>query len=344
MKIAIHHREKSFSSRWIAYLDQHQIKYKLVNAYANDIIQQVEGCDAFMWHFYHVDYRDMKFAKSLIQSLETAGIKCFPNSNTCWHFDDKVAQKYLLEAVGAPLVPSYVFYSEKEALSWAANTKYPKVFKLKGGAGSSNVKLVNSPKEAASLIGQSFGKGFRQYRWKEQFSEYYEKYKEGKVPLKNTLRPAMLALKRYPTPFDHYQGKEIGYAYFQDFVPNNMFDIRVCVIGDKAFALKRMTRKNDFRASGSGSIVYDKQQIDERCVQIAFEVNSKLCAQSLAFDFVFDEDHNPKIVEISYGYAVKAYDSCEGYWTQDMQWHEGTHFDFCGWMVEELLNENEKVC
>jgi len=26
-----------------------------------------------------------------------------------------------------------------------------------------------------------------------------------------------------------------------------------------------------------------------------------------------------------------------------MQWHEGTHFDFCGWMVEELLNENEKV-
>jgi len=285
----------------------------------------------------------MLFAKGLILSLETRGIKCFPDSHTCWHFDDKIAQKYLLESIGAPLVPSYVFYSKREAVTWTENTVFPKVFKLKGGAGASNVKLARTKNEAIKLINQCFGRGFKQYRWQEQFHESFNKYKEGKASLREVLRPIRYALKRYPTEFSHYHQNEIGYAYFQDFVPNNMFDIRVCVIGDKAFALKRMTRKNDFRASGSGSIVYDKQQIDERCVQIAFEVNSKLCAQSLAFDFVFDEDHNPKIVEISYGFAVKAYDSCEGYWTQDMQWHEGTHFDFCGWMVEELLNENEKV-
>lgn len=324
-------------------MDQHQIEYKLVNAYANDIIEQVSDCDAFMWHFHQGDYRDMLFAKGLILSLETRGIKCFPDSHTCWHFDDKIAQKYLLESIGAPLVPSYVFYSKREAVTWTENTVFPKVFKLKGGAGASNVKLARTKNEAIKLINQCFGRGFKQYRWQEQFHESFNKYKEGKASLREVLRPIRYALKRYPTEFSHYHQNEIGYAYFQDFVPNNMFDIRVCVIGDKAFALKRMTRKNDFRASGSGSIVYDKQQIDERCVQIAFEVNSKLCAQSLAFDFVFDEDHNPKIVEISYGFAVKAYDSCEGYWTQDMQWHEGTHFDFCGWMVEELLNENEKV-
>ena len=320
-------------------MDQHQIEYKLVNAYANDIIEQVSDCDAFMWHFHQGDYRDMLFAKGLILSLETRGIKCFPDSHTCWHFDDKIAQKYLLESIGAPLVPSYVFYSKREAVTWTENTVFPKVFKLKGGAGASNVKLARTKNEAIKLINQCFGRGFKQYRWQEQFHESFNKYKEGKASLREVLRPIRYALKRYPTEFSHYHQNEIGYAYFQDFVPNNMFDIRVCVIGDKAFALKRMTRKNDFRASGSGSIVYDKQQIDERCVQIAFEVNSKLCAQSLAFDFVFDEDHNPKIVEISYGFAVKAYDSCEGYWTQDMQWHEGTHFDFCGWMVEELLNE-----
>ena len=41
--------------------------------------------------------------------------------------------------------------------------------------------------------------------------------------------------------------------------------VRVIVINDKAFAIKRMVRKNDFRASGSGIIEYDKENLtDER--------------------------------------------------------------------------------
>ena len=280
----------------------------------------------------------MLFAKGLILSLETRGIKCFPDSHTCWHFDDKIAQKYLLESIGAPLVPSYVFYSKREAVTWTENTVFPKVFKLKGGAGASNVKLARTKNEAIKLIIQCFGRGFKKYRWQEQFHESFNKYKEGKASLREVLRPIRYALKRYPTEFSHYHQNEIGYAYFQDFIPNNTFDIRICVVGSRAFALKRMTRKNDFRASGSGHIIYDKKQINERCVEIAFECNKKLQMQSVAFDFVFDPSHNPLIVEISYGYAMSAYDFCEGYWTDDMQWHEGTHFDFCGWMVENLIS------
>ena len=98
-----------------------------------------------------------------------------------------------------------------------------------------------------------------------------------------------------------------------------------------------MVRKNDFRASGSGSIVYDKSEIDERCVRIAFEVARKLNTQSLALDFVFDSNESPLIVEISFGYSIKAYYKCEGYWTADMVWHAGGHFDIEGWMVEETL-------
>ena len=60
------------------------------------------------------------------------------------------------------------------------------------------------------------------------------------------------------------------------FIPQNDFDIRVIVTGNKAIAIKRMNRKNDFRASGSGYILYDKNEIDIRCVKIAFEVNKKL--------------------------------------------------------------------
>lgn len=338
MKIAIHTNKCSFAARWEKYCKENGIEYKLVNAYENDIVENVKDCNAFMWHFHHADYRDMQFAKSLLFSLQKRGMKVFPDFNTCWHFDDKIAQKYLLEAIDAPLVPTYVFHTEKEAIEWAESTTYPKVFKLKGGAGASNVRLARTKKDAKKLIKQCFSKGFRQYRFDEIIKEEWRKYKQGNSTLRNFLRPIYYQLtKRYPNDFDHFRGKECGYAYFQEFIPNNTFDIRVCVVGDKAFGLKRYTRENDFRASGSGNISYSKAEIDERCVKIAFDVAKKLGAQSIALDFVFNKDNAPLIVEISYGYAVVAYDACEGYWTTDMQWHEGTNFDFCGWMIENLI-------
>lgn len=338
MKIAIQNNKGGFNTRWVEYCKKNDIEYTIVNAYDNDIIQKIKTCDAFMWHFHHADYRDMQFAKSLLFSLQKRGMKVFPDFNTCWHFDDKIAQKYLLEAIDAPLVPTYVFHTEKEAIEWAESTTYPKVFKLKGGAGASNVKLAHTKKDAKKLIKQCFGKGFRQYRFGEIIKEEWRKYKQGNSTLRNFLRPIYYQLtKRYPNDFDHFRGKECGYAYFQEFIPNNTFDIRVCVVGDKAFGLKRYTRENDFRASGSGNISYSKAEIDERCVKIAFDVAKKLGTQSIALDFVFGKDNAPLIVEISYGYAVAAYDACEGYWTTDMQWHEGANFDFCGWMIENLI-------
>ena len=337
MKIAIHHStaEHSFSGRWIEYCKKNHIEYKLVNAYDYNIIEQVKDCDAFMWHHYQANYKDVLFAKQLLCSLEIAGKKVFPDWHTGWHFDDKVGQKYLLEAVGAPLVPSYVFYTKKDAYNWINETTFPKVFKLRGGAGSSNVKLVHNANEARRFVRKAFGKGFTQYDKWGTLKERFSKWRKGK----DTFKGVAASIARFfvlPT-FAKMHAPEKGYAYFQNFIPNNAFDIRVCVIGDKAFALKRMTRDGDFRASGSGNIVYDKRQINERCVQIAFDMNKRLKSQSIAYDFVFDENNQPFIVEISFGYAVKVYDYCEGYWTEDMQWHEGSHFDFCGWMVDNLI-------
>ena len=335
MKIAIH-KSGGFSDRWIEYCEGNHIDYKLVNAYDSDIIQQVGDCDAFMWHHFHNSYKDALFAKQLLFSLQQAGKRVFPDFNTGWHFDDKVGQKYLLEAIGAPLVPSYVFYTKEEAIKWIETTEFPKVFKLRGGAGATNVKLAKTKREARKLIKKAFGKGFPQKDFIYFFKDKCQKYKNGTVGFKEVMNAFVRIF--VGNRFSKMRAPEKGYAYFQDFIPHNTFDIRVCIVADKAFSLKRMVRKGDFRASGSGNIIFDKGQLDERCVQIAFQVNKTLKAQSVALDFVFDnKDNNPKIVEVSFGYAVNAYDNCEGYWTEDMQWHQGSHFDFCGWMVEDLI-------
>lgn len=336
MKIAIH-KSIGFSIRWIDYCEKNHIDYKIVNAYDSNIVQQLSDCDAFMWHHYHANYKDVLFAKQLLFSLQQSGKVVFPDFNTEWHFNDKVGQKYLLEAIGAPLVPSYVFYSKNEANDWIESTTFPKVFKLRGGAGAENVKLVHTKKDAHKLVKKAFGCGFPQYSSFDNLKERWRKYRLGMTSMTNVLKGIIRIF--YKPEFAKMHAPEKGYIYFQDFIPNNKFDIRICIVDDKAFALKRQTREGDFRASGSGNIVYDKNQIDERCVKIAFETSNKLKTQSAAYDFVFDNDNKPLIVELSYGYTVKAYDICEGYWDINMNWHAGKGFDFCGWMVENLITK-----
>ena len=334
MKIAIQKTLRGFDSRWIDYCIEHGIDFKIVNVYSNDIIKDLSDCDAFMWNHHHASVKDVKFAKQLLFSLEQAGIKVFPDFNTNWHFDDKLGQKYLLEAIGAPIVPTFVFYSKEEAIKWVNTTDFPKVFKLRGGAGSYNVRLVKNKRAAYRIVNQAFSIGFSQYSKWGSLKERWYHYKRGD----NSFIYVLKGLGRLlcVPPFARLVGREKGYVYFQDFIANNDFDIRVIVVGDKAFAIKRLVRENDFRASGSGNIIYDKNQIDKRCVSIAFGVTQKLQSQCVAFDFVFDSESKPLIVEISYGFAADAYDQCEGYWDINLEWHEGK-FNPYGWMIQNML-------
>jgi len=333
MKIGIHQTKGSFSERWIAYCEAKQIAWRPVDCYRSDIIQQLADCDALMWHFQNVSPKDFLFAKQLLFSLQASGKIVFPDFNTSWHFDDKVGQKYLLESISAPLAPSYVFYSKKDALVWANQTTFPKVFKLRTGGGSANVKLVKDRYSAVKLINKAFSCGFGQYDSIGNLKERIRKYRLGKESLMGVMKGFVRLL--IPTEFSLIKGREKGYVYFQEFIPGNDSDIRVVVIGDRAFAIKRLIRKNDFRASGSGDILYNKTEINENCVRVAFETTKKLDVQCMAYDFVYYKG-KPLITEISYGFIREVYDPCPGYWSRDLTWHEGK-FNPQGWMVDLVV-------
>lgn len=321
--IAIHERKGSFSDRWIKYCQINKVPYKVVNCNASDIVSQLVDCNGLMWHWSHGDYRAQNYARQLIHALEAMGKKVFPNVNTCWHYDDKVGQKYLLEAIGAPMVPSFVFYDKKDAMRWAEGATYPKVFKLRGGAGSTNVSLVRDITEAKKVISKSFDKGFKAYSKVSSMRERFWRLKRDK-----SLKSAIGVIKGFgrlfiPTPGLNLLQDQKGYVYFQEFIPDNTFDDRVVVIGNRALFLRRGVRQGDFRASGSGLLKYDRELLPEESLKIAFEVSKKLNTQSLAFDFVYDKGGNPLIVELSYAYSMgKAYDDCPGYWDSDLVWHD----------------------
>ena len=334
-KIGIYARPGSFSDRWIEYCQQKNIPYKTVDCHSSDIIEELADCSFLMWNWSQTYAEDMLIARGLIKAVESMGIRVFPNSETCWHFDDKVTQKYLMEALGIPMVKSYVFLDRTKALAWAEKTEYPKIFKLRGGAGSSNVFLVNDINKAKKFINKAFTTGFPAVsRW-NALSERWWRFRRDKtfVSFFNISRGVFRVLVR--NPILKRLPVQKNYAYFQDFIPDNDSDIRVIVIGDRAFGIKRMVRDGDFRASGSGKLQYEPEQISPKCIRMAFDLAKEVRSQSLALDFVFS-DGDPLIVEISYAFPSDFCLPCPGYWKSDMTWVEGS-FHPQDFMVDDLI-------
>lgn len=335
--IAIHLDGQGYGKAWVEYCERNGVNYKIVDCHAANIIDEIEGCLGLMWHWNHLNQAAMIHARSLILCIERLGKFVYPNYATSWHYDDKVAQKYLFESLGYKdvMVPSYVFYRLADAMEWISSCSFPKVFKLKGGAGSENVMLVRTPGYAKRLIRKSFRSGWSDRRRFGSLKERIWRFRRDKSLRK--LLEISLGIGRALIP--RQSGIQIGYAYFQDFIPGNDRDIRVVVIGSKAFAIIRGVRQGDFRASGSGLIDYDPRAIPEDCLRLAFEISRRAKLQSAAYDFIFDEGH-PKLVEVSYAFTAEAYRGCPGYWTQDMRWNDGS-VDPKIMIIEEFLAESQ---
>src|SRR3989339_1561013 len=326
--IAIHRRVNSFSERWIEVCQEVGYNYRVVDCFSNTIFQDLNEIDILLWHWHHNDPPSKLCARDLLRSADIKGLTVFPDSSTCWSFDNKLAQKYQLQSIGAPLAETAAFFQRKDALEWADSVSFPKVFKLRCGAGSSNVRLLKTKKEAIKIINQAFGNGFSfKPPHIEEVKDYLGKQNPAGSEKIKKLFNLPGRLNRYfqrssrAKDLCRLMGNEIGYVLFQSFIPNNQYDIRITVVGDKAFGFTRNVRKNDWRASGSGSIDYNITRVDPLCVKIAFDITQKLGCQSIAFDFVMTENCEPLIVETSYCYNSKAIYNCPGYWDVNLNYH-----------------------
>lgn len=329
MKIAIHpdnnNGEKSFSRKWAKFLRARNVEVKWVDLNRNDTLEQVKDCDGVMWRWSH-NHKDKIKAYQILHTIEYyLSIPVFPDHNTCWHYDEKIIQHYIFKALNIPTPESWIFWDVKSAIEWAQKTDYPKIFKLSSGAGSSNVLKVDSKQDAFALIDRMFNKGL--------FPLTINEFKKRVFPPKNK-RELIVMLSRIkhglkfglkgiypPLPMSWWR-PEKGYIYFQEFIPNNEYDTRVTLIGNRAFGYRRFNRPNDFRASGSGNFDVSHEKIDISCVKTAFEISQKLRSQSMAYDFLF-KNGKPIITEMSYTYVDWMVEKCPGHWKPDLIWFKG---------------------
>ncbi len=149
----------AYSPMWIRLLQEAGHEVRLVNVYSADILDQVRGCHGFMWR--HGQFPNMRqIARRILPIFEEElGLIVYPDQNTCWHYDDKVTQRYLFEVAKIPTPKTWVWYAIDLAKEWAITAEYPLVIKLWSGTVSQNVGLVYSYKEAELWIDKLFGRG-----------------------------------------------------------------------------------------------------------------------------------------------------------------------------------------
>lgn len=299
--------DDSSSPIWTRLLQEAGHDVREVDVYRSDILDQLRGCHGFMWRHAHTPGM-RQIAKRLLPVIERElGLVVYPDQNTCWHYDDKIAQKYLLETVGIPTPKTWIWFDKDLALKWARTAEYPLVLKLWAGAGSSNVRLVPSYSDAEKWILRLFVNGV------ENLDELRLK------PLKGLIKALLLLYRgEIPCPWELHK----NYVLFQKFLPGNDFDTRITVIGKKAFGFRRFNRPEDFRASGSGIIDHDPAKIDMETVRLAFDVSRKLNTQSIAIDGLRDGEKRV-VGEVSYTYASWAVHACPGHWDSELNWHAG---------------------
>ena len=315
MKVGVHVNEGGlFDSKWIFFLNKYGCEVESMDFKSEKSFERLISCDGAMWHYRHNPF-DKQVAPKILDTIENVcKIPVWPNWSTRWHFDEKISQSYILKALGEASVKSWIFYNKEEALEFISSAKYPLVFKLSVGAGSANITRIDSKEMAQKYVDRVFDYGIFPYSMNE-YESSESLTKRVKKAVKEVVFPDRIQLPSY------FQIQK-GYAYFQQFIPDNAYDIRVTIIGKRAFGFIRHNRENDFRASGSGSIEYDSSKIPEEAIKTGFRISEKMKFQSMAYDFLID-DGKCIVNEMSYGYVDKAVYDCTGHWDIDMQWHEG---------------------
>lgn len=99
----------------------------------------------------------------------------------------------------------------------------------------------------------------------------------------------------------------------QEFCAGNDRDLRLIVIGDRVMGFERLNRPDDFRASGSGQLLY-RNHFDPDCIELVYRISHDHQFDSMSYDLVKDSSGQWVVLEMSYTYVDTAVRDCPFYY------------------------------
>lgn len=240
---------RSYYPKYERFLNNNSINYEYYNILSSNWLEEANRFDLIIWHTAS-DPCTQKIAKNKIYVLDKIlQKKCLPSYDEVWGYEDKVNAHYFFKAHNLPEIPTYVSHDKEDIFRFLNKTTYPIISKLTTGSASYGVEKINTKRQAISLVNKIFSdKGLKTY-----------------------------------FPFE----RQKNYVYFQQFIDDATYDLRVITVGDKALGYYRFPNEGDFRASGAGN--YAKKEIPSEALDLAFKVKELYGANFLATDLLYSE-------------------------------------------------------
>ena len=261
-------KERAYYPKYERFLKNNNIYYEYYDPFKSNWMEEAKKFDLIVWHT-DSDPSTQDIAKSKIYIFEKMGIKSLPSYDEIWSYEDKVRATYLYKLYNLPHIPTFISHCKEEVLAYLEQANYPLIAKISTGSASFGVDKIENYEQAKKNVDQIFS-----YKGKETYFRY--------VNQKN-------------------------YVYFQEFVDDATYDLRIICIGNDLFGYYRYPNKGDFRASGAGN--YEKKEIPVEALELAYQVKEKFGSVCLATDFVYSEKRKQfLIIESSIFIGV---DTCE---------------------------------
>ncbi len=328
----------SWSSVWLDYCEKAGLAHNLVDWRALGAFDEMAKHDIVVWHYSHYSQDEMLFARNILQALKAAGCRVFPDTGDSDHFDDKIAQAYLLRGLGLEAPKNFPLHSPTAVDQWNREVgEFPVVAKLRTGSGASNVQLIRNADELRRYSKRMFGRGVDSkpsavFKIKSNLASTRS---AGEFVQRLKRAPEFLFSRRMASG----RPRERGYVYLQEFVPGIDHDLKVVVVGDQLSYVARSVRKGDFRASGGGSLFYDHALVDQAMIDAAFHAADAMRSDCTGFDMIKDpRTGRPVILEVSYGFSYVAQLGANGYFDRHGVWHD-TPLNAPSVLLDRLVNE-----
>ncbi len=211
------------------------------------------------------DYHYKSYIEDICYALQLQGAVVIPEYKYLRANNNKVFMEILRDMCGLRSVENFSarhFGSLEELKDRIQSITGKQVIKASGGAMSENVYLAGDHKELLA-------KAKKVSRSRNLFSEIWDLGRSIK-------RRGYIRESKHRRKF-----------IVQPFVPNLPADWKILIFGKKFYLLNRKTRKNDFRASGSGRFSFS-ENLPDGMLDFAEEFFDYLNVPKLSLDVAFD--------------------------------------------------------
>ncbi len=241
------------------FLENNGFEYEIFNIHAKDWLEKAQSLDVIVG-FISSELWDLQEMRDKYFFLEKYLQKrTYPSPDHIRLYEDKKLEAYICQCFSLPFADTHISHDKQDALRMAEKLSYPVVSKVVPGSGSAGVELVRNMAQARQIIDQAFS------------------------PNGRTTHMSVFRQKNY--------------VYFQDFVPNDGYDIRIMVVDNWVFGYFRKTPEGDFRASGMNLV--EKRALPGEAMQIALRLNAVVKSPLLVVDLVHGLDGKYHIIEFS---------------------------------------------